>query len=269
MYIYNTGWVIGEEVTKKEPKSTTTTKEIDLQDILDFYIDSYMDKLNNVLNKFGIILTKDRNSLSNGKGYYLVIKSEKELEIGRGLNSLGIGFKNDNKVILITFEPIKLIYNSYVKELNQVLIKAIPTEYTYLFITMVNKLNPITDSDLINDLEKTSVLTRNTDRLKDTRVAIETLIKLINTDKDIRNKKIITKALEKASLVYTKMNRDYKSIRDTILTLDIHSGNWKISITDKGEELILIDPFVVYYGDIVKDADFINKVSREFIKRNN
>jgi len=242
-------------------------KDLNLSTILPNYINDKMDEINKHLVKYGIILDKNNNTLENAGKMTLVIKSNEPLDIGAGVNTIALGFKNGSKVILITFEPVKLIYNSYIKELDQQLIAAIQTDYSLLFITIANKLDSIKNDNLLNDITEIFYMADKLDRFKDISEALLTLIKLVKIDKKIKNKEIITSSIKEIITIYKKMEKDYKLINTVRIFLDIHTGNWKIITNEKGKKLIAIDPFVIYYGSMKIDADFLNKLGKEFIKK--
>jgi len=247
------------------------TKDIDnlqLGDLMPNYIYNNIKPINEALSKFGIELSTSNNDLDNGPREYLVIKSNEELDVGTGLNTVAISFKNGDKVILLTYEPLKLIYNSYVKEIDQSLIKYIKTDYSYFYIALVNKLNPIKDKELTEDLIEVRNIAEDLFRYKDTKEALLTLIKLIKLNKDIKNKELIINGVKEVINIYSKMIKDYKEINKIFLTLDLHPGNWKFATNNKGKKLISIDPFVVYYGKLSIELDLFNKLGKEFIKNN-
>jgi len=278
-YQYITNIILGYDIKDTETsvgasrRSIGTTKngksgELNTLDVLPNYIYNKMDDINKHLSKYEILLDKNDNTLENGGKITLVIKSNEELDVGAGISTIALGFKNGSKVILLTFEPVKLIYNSYVKELDQKLIATIQTDYSLLYITMVNKLDSIKDDDLINDITEILYMSDNLSRFKDISEALKTLISLVRASKKIKNKEIIINSIREIINIYIKMEKDYKLIRSVRVFLDIHTGNWKIVTDEKGKKLIAIDPFVIYYGTMKIDADFLNKLGKEFIKNN-
>jgi len=262
-YITN---IILDYNTETDANTNNEDTDLDLSAILPNYINDKMDEINKHLVKYGILLDKNDNALENGGKVTLVIKSNEPLDVGSGVNTIALGFKNGSKVILITFEPVKLIYNSYVKELDQKLIATVQTDYSLLYITIVNKLDSIKDDDLISDITEILYMSDNLSRFRDISEALKTLISLIRTSKKIKNKEIIINSVREIINIYNKMEKDYKLLRNARIFLDIHTGNWKIVTTEKGKKLIAIDPFVIYYGSMKVDADFLNKIGKEFIK---
>jgi len=266
-YQYVTDLVLAYELENSKTE-TDETEDLNLSTILPKYINDRMDEINKHLSKYGILLDKNDNTLENGGKVTLTIKSNEPLDVGAGVNTIALGYKNGNKVILITFEPVKLIYNSYVKELDQKLIAAVQTDYSLLYIVIVNKLDSIKDDDLISDITEILYMSDNLSRFRDISEALKTLISLVRASKKIKNKEVIINSVKEIINIYNKMERDYKILRSARIFLDIHTGNWKIVTTEKGKKLIAIDPFVIYYGSIRVDADFLNKIGKEFIKKN-
>ena len=262
-YIYNTNFILELKNSNGETKDN-----IRIFELLSNYIKNNIDKLNKTLNSYGIEFSKSENNLDNDNNVYLIIKSTDELTISSGLNTLAIGFNNSNNIILLTFEPIKLIYNSYVKELNQRLISYIKTDYSYFYILLVNKLEPIKDEKLLDDLQTVRELSENIQRYNDIKEALINLIKIIKLEKEIKNRDLIIKGLQDVILIYNKMVKDYKELLDLRIEIDIHTGNWKYGISNKGKKLIAIDPFVIFYGKLKYEIDLFNKLGKAFISNN-
>ena len=262
-YIYNTNFILELKNDSEETKG-----DVKIFELLSNYIKNNIDKLNKTLNSYGIEFSKSENNLDNDNNVYLVIKSTDELTISSGLNTLAIGFNNSNNIILLTFEPIKLIYNSYIKELNQRLINYIKTDYSYFYIVLVNKLEPIKDEKLLDDLQTVRELSENIQRYNDIKEALINLIKIMKLEEEIKNRDLIIKGLQDVILIYNKMVKDYKELRDLRIEIDIHTGNWKYGISNKGKKLIAIDPFVIFYGKLKYEIDLFNKLGKAFINNN-
>lgn len=242
--------------------------DVYLRDGLRHLLENNLDEINKTLSNYGIKLAADDNSLSNDSSRRLIVKSNTEVDVSNGLNALAISYKNSNELFLLTFEPMKLIYNSYLPEVNQRLIKAIKGKYSYFYIVMLNKLQSIDNYDLLDDISTASDLREYVDKYKDTKDALMTLIKLIKLDKNIKNKNLIMTGVEKALTIYNKMIKDYKELDKLRFEIDIHTGNWKYLVTKKGKIIVPIDPFVIFYGNIKQEISLFNKLGKDFIKNN-
>ena len=230
-------------------------------------LNNNLDKVNAALADYGLLLTYNNNgTLENTSNKNLIIKSNSEISLGRGVNTLAIGLGEANKVLLLTFEPMKLLYNTLVPDINQKLVKAIPTKYSYFYIVIVDKLMPITDKETLSDLATVRGLSEYTQKLKDTGDALATLIKMVKQEKKIKNPEPIIKELTNVRKRYMTMMKAVPELNKLRIELDIHKGNWKYGIGSNGKKLVAIDPFVIFYGVLKDEIPLFNKMGKKLLK---
>ena len=229
-------------------------------------LNNNLDKVNDALKDYGLILDYGNNTLENENSKTLIIKSSIELSIGSGINTLAIGLNETNKVLLLTFEPMKLLYNSLVPEINQQLVKAIPTKYSYFYIVIVDKLLPITDEEMLDDITFVRGLGEFTQKLKDTGDALTTLIKMVKREKKIKHPEPIIKELTNVRNRYMKMMKIVPELNKLRIEIDIHTGNWKYVMGKNGKKLVAIDPFVIFYGILKDEVPLFNKMGKKLLK---
>ena len=230
-------------------------------------LNNNLDKVNKVLIDYELMLAyNSNNTLENVNSKSLIIKSNSEISLGSGVNTLAIGLGEANKVLLLTFEPMKLLYNTLVPDINQKLIKAISTKYSYFYIVIVDKLLPISDKETLSDLAITRDLSEYTQKLKDTDDALTTLIKMVKQEKKIKNPEPIIKELTNVRKRYTTMIKEVPELNKIRIELDIHKDNWKYGIGSNGKKLVAIDPFVIYYGILKDEIPLFNKIGKKLLK---
>ena len=259
-YIYTTKF--------QEPRTEENGSVADeyLLGSLPVVLNNNIDKINDALKDYGLILGYSSNTLENEISKRLIIKSSIELSIGSGVNTLAIGLNETNKVLLLTFEPMKLIYNSLVPEINQQLVKAIPTKYSYFYIVIVDKLLSITDKEILDDINFVRGLGEFTQKLKDTGDALTTLIKMVKLEKKIKHPEPIIKELINVRNRYIKMMKIAPELNKLRIEIDIHPGNWKYSMGKNGKKLVAIDPFIIFYGIIKDEIPLFNKLGKKLLK---
>ena len=260
-------------VDDENSDNSKTSKDEKISGSLDtFYLKNkvlfaYIDKINNYLNKFNLKLSINYNKLENNNSRYLVIESNSEVSIAGGVNSLAISLTDMNKLLLITFEPMKIIYNSYIKELGQELVGTVTGDGVYVYIILLNQLEKITDKKLLNDIRTVDAEADHLSQMfKDPQDAITTLIKIVKVHKDIENKDLLINGLKTCLVVYRKMIKDYPILDSLRFRLDLHTGNWKYCTTSKGKILIPIDPFVIFYAKFKHTTSIFIALYKNIIK---
>ena len=257
----------GSSGSSEDKKEKTIDESLYVFNLKTEVLFTYIEKINSYLKKFDMRLSTRKNSLENIDTSYLIIESNVELSISGGVNSLAIGIEKTNKLLLITFEPMKIIYNSYIKEMGQELIGTIAGKGMNLYIILLNQLEKISDSDLIHDLNLTDKEAEYLSVMyKETKDSLTVLIKIVNVHKEIKNKALIINGLKFCLNIYNKMLADYPVLNTLRFEIDIHSGNWKYYTGPKGRTLIPIDPFVIFYAKLKHTTGIFNKLHKEIMK---
>jgi hypothetical protein len=251
-----------DEGYSTEESSTDMYSEFGRFPELGIYLKDVLDKLNDLVKIYGFEFITKKSTLSNsGTDEKLFICSDKEIEISLGYTAMVISFNDDGKLLVITVDPLKVYYAMNVKEFDFEPVGKVSNDIITYYVYRINKLQSV-PKDILKDLNSVMFVVNKYRFLVDNAKIFRLVIKYINSSKDIKNKDLITKALERIILLYRKMINDIPYLKDIKLNIDLHSENWKFVVSNNEKKLIAIDPFIAF----VNDPEIFKELEKDVVK---